>query len=347
MLSTTITLLENGNHLDESSIVSAIDLLIREDVSIEQKAHFLQALASKGETYEEVAAFARRLRSLAIPVPVDESTRTKGLIDVCGTGGDHQNTFNISTAVSLLVASMGIPVAKHGNRAVTSKSGSADVLNALGIPTELSPEEAADNLNKHHFAFFFALRYHPAFKHIAPARKLCAEKGQRTIFNFLGPLLNPALPAAQIIGVPDPALCQLMARALQASGVERGMIVCGETASGHMDEISITGPTHSFEFFGTHQPPVRKQIQPGSFPLQGTPSMQDLIGGSAEENAQLITQILGNKEKGTKRDVVLLNAAAAIYLSGQVDSIEAGWHRALEAIESGAAVQTLERLQGK
>jgi anthranilate phosphoribosyltransferase len=186
--------------LSDEQVAGALRELTAEDVPAEAKAGFLTALALKGETTGEIAAFARELRERAVRPPLDEATRAREILDVCGTGGDRLNTFNISSTVALVCAAAGVTVAKHGNRAITSRSGSADVLEALGVPVELTPEEAAQSLARHGFAFFFAPKYHPAFKHIGPARKLCAERGQRTIFNFLGPLLNPARPTAQLIG---------------------------------------------------------------------------------------------------------------------------------------------------
>ena len=173
--------------LSPLAVAEAVDALTSGTIPVERKAAFLTALARKGETTEEIAAFANELRARAIRPPLDSETGAREILDVCGTGGDRLGTFNISTTVALVCAAAGITVAKHGNRAITSQAGSADVLEALGIRTDLSPAEAARSLREHGFAFFFAPHYHPAFKHIAPARKLCAEGGQRTIFNFLGP----------------------------------------------------------------------------------------------------------------------------------------------------------------
>src|SRR5206468_2616520 len=184
----------------------AVEALISESASTQDKADFLVALAGKGETAEEIAAFAVALRARSIPPPLAPETRAQEILDVCGTGGDRLNTFNISTTVALVAAAAGVTVAKHGNRAVSSQAGSADVLEALGIPIDLPPERAARALREQGFAFFFAPGYHPAFKQVGAARKLCAARGQRTIFNYLGPLLNPARPSAQLIGVPRPQL---------------------------------------------------------------------------------------------------------------------------------------------
>ena len=210
MLASLTEQLFSGTDLSNEQVVEAVKHITSEEISAEDKAKFLTTFANKGESHEELAAFARELRNRATEVPLDEATRADEILDVCGTGGDGLHTFNISTTVALICAAAGITVAKHGNRAITSKSGSADVLEALGIPTDLSPTDAALALSKHGFAFLFAPLYHPAFKNIMPARKLCAEAGQPTLFNFLGPLLNPAQPTAQLIGVPRAELTEPM-----------------------------------------------------------------------------------------------------------------------------------------
>ena len=231
MLQPLINDLAASRPLSEEQIQIAVGQLVDERVAADLKADFLTRLAAKGETVEEIAAFARALREKSIQPPLDAETRAREILDVCGTGGDRLNTFNISTTVAIVCAAAGIAVAKHGNRAITSQAGSADVLEGLGIRIDLPPAEAARSLRERNFAFFFAPNYHPAFKHIAAARKLCAGRGQRTIFNFLGPLLNPARPGAQLVGVPRPELCEPLARVLQSLGVRRGMVVCGEISS--------------------------------------------------------------------------------------------------------------------
>ena len=322
-----------------------------EEVSVELKAEFLSALAQKGETVEEIHAFARELRDLAIPLPMTDELRAGVILDVVGTGGDRLNTFNISTTSALLVAAAGVPVAKHGNRAITSQTGSADVLEALGIRIDFSPEEAAESLRNHSFCFLFAPKYHPAFAHIAPARKLCAKNGQRTIFNFLGPLLNPARPTAQLMGVPRPDLCSPMAQVLQALGVQRGMVVCGrvdyssEPAEGspaYLDELSILGDNTIAEFYHA-QGFNCSTFAPKHFPLQPA-TLSSLRGGDRSSNAELVRRLLSGEEKGPKRDAVLLNAGAAMFVAGKVASIAAGWAFAAELIDSGAASAKLQDL---
>src|SRR3569833_2128732 len=224
-----ITDLAASRHLSDAQAHLAVEQIIDENVPAALKADFLCHLALKGETVQEIAAFARALRDKAIQPPLDPAWRnTHEILDGCGTGGDRLNTFNISTTVAIICAAAGVPVAKHGNRAITSQAGSADVLEALGIKINLPQNEAAQSLRDRNFAFFFAPSYHPAFIHIGPARKLCADRGQRTIFNFLGPLLNPARPGAQLVGVPRPELCEPLAQVLQSLGSRRGMVVAGQ-----------------------------------------------------------------------------------------------------------------------
>jgi len=346
MLNALTQQLEAGVALGPQSVNSAVAELVDESVSVEAKAAFLTALAKKGESVEEIAAFARELRDRSVPVPLDPATRAGEILDVCGTGGDRLNTFNISTTVALVGAAAGVTVAKHGNRAITSQSGSADVLDALGVPVELAPEQAAASLRAHGFAFLFAPKFHPAFKHIGPARKLCAERGQRTIFNFLGPLLNPARPTAQLIGVPRPELCEPMAKVLQSLGVRRGMVVCGEvpTATGRafLDELSTLGETTIAEFYHDRGFAVSK-LSPKDFPLQAA-DVTGLAGGDKTANAELIRRLLRGEERGPRRDAVLLNAAAALFVAGRAKSFSDGWDLAEQVLDGGQAREKLAEL---
>jgi len=328
--------------LTDEQVGGAVDELARAAASVETKAGFLAALAQKGETAAEIAAFARELRRRAIEPPVDAGTRARQILDVCGAGGDRLNTFNISTTVALLAAAAGAPVAKHGNRAVSSQAGSADVLEALGIKIDLTPEEAARSLREHDFAFFFAPDYHPAFRQIAPARRLCAERGQRTIFNYLGPLLNPARPAAQLAGVPRPELCLPLAGVLQTLGLRRGMVVCGAVPGGHLDELSTLGETTVAEFY---QPRglAGSALSPANFPIQPA-TLADLAGGSREANAHIIRRLLRGEDRGPRRDAVLLNAAAALFVAEKCRSLADGWELAAELIDSGQAHAKLVEL---
>ncbi|HEY2951567.1 MAG TPA: anthranilate phosphoribosyltransferase [Verrucomicrobiae bacterium] len=332
--------------LTDAAVAAAVAQLVDERVPAETKAGFLSALAQKGETTEEIAAFARELRAKSIQPPLDAETRAREILDVCGTGGDRLNTFNISTTVALVASAAGITVAKHGNRAITSQAGSADVLEALGLRIELSPKEAAAWLRDHRFAFFFAPNYHPAFKHIGPARKLCAERGQHTLFNFLGPLLNPARPSAQLVGVPRPQLCETMARVLQSLGLRRGMVVCGQvqTPAGraHLDELSTLGENTVAQFYQDNEFNC-STLRPENFPIQPA-TLSDLAGGDRAANAEIVRRILRGDERGPKRDAVLLNAGAALFVAGHCRTLLDGWQQAGEVIDSGKAQGKLEEL---
>jgi anthranilate phosphoribosyltransferase len=338
--------LADRQSLSDPDVARAVEALTRQDVAPESKADFLTALARKGEVVSEIAAFARELRAKSISPPLDAETRSRPMLDVCGTGGDRLNTFNISTTVALILASAGVTVAKHGNRAITSQAGSADVLEALGIRIELEPEEAARGLREHHFAFFFAPKYHPAFREIAPARKLCAARGQRTIFNFLGPLLNPVRPAAQFIGVPRPELCQPIGQVLQLLGTRRGMVVSGDVFAGdavvHLDELSTLGDNCVAEFYQERGFAV-STLSPRNFPVQPA-DLADLAGGDRQANAQIVRRLLRGEDRGPKRDAVLLNCAAALFVAEKAASLTEGWEVGAELVDSGKALAKLEEL---
>ena len=327
--------------LAEPQVWQAVERLASEKVAAGLKADFLAALAIKGETPEEIAAFARALRDKSIQPPIEKNWReSREILDIVGTGGDRLGTFNISTTAAILCAAAGVAVAKHGNRAVTSQAGSADVLEALGIRIDLTPEEAARSLRERNFAFFFAQKYHPAFKNIAPARKLCAERGQRTIFNLLGPLLNPARPSAMLAGVPRPDLCEPLSRVLQSLGVRRAMVVCGKISSSEkpavfLDELSTFGENVVAEFYQERGLAV-STLSPENFPSQ--PAMlADLLGGDKNQNAEIVRRILAGDERGPKRDAVLLNAAAALFVAGKTKSLVEGWELAAATIDGGKA----------
>lgn len=322
-----------------------MEALIEESIAVEDKVEFLVALALKGETPEEIAGFATELRQRSIQPELRRETRDGEILDVCGTGGDKLNTFNISTTVAIVAAAGGVTVAKHGNRAITSQSGSADVLDELGIPTTLGPQQAAKSLHEQQFAFFFAPAYHPAFKHIAPARKLSAERGHRTIFNFLGPLLNPVRPSAQLLGVARPALCEPLARVLQQLGTRRVMVVSGGINSSdgaHLDEFSTIGPTTIAEYY-QNRGFNTSAIDPTHFGFQPV-RLEDLRGGDRKENARILRQILAGQDRGPKRDAVLLNSAAALFVAGKGKSLSEGVELAAELIDGGKALAKLEAL---
>ncbi len=346
MLASLTQQLKGRTSLNPEQVRDAVAALISENESTEGKADFLTALAQKKETPEEIAAFANELRARAVVVPVNDQTRAAEILDVCGTGGDRLNTFNISTTVALVAAAADVAVAKHGNRAITSQSGSADVLEALGVRVDLPAGDAAAWLHEYKFAFFFAPNYHPAFKHIGPARRFCAERGQRTIFNFLGPLLNPARPSAQLIGVPRPELCEPIARVLQALGARRGMVVSGcveEKGACFLDELSTLGPSNVAEFYHEHGF-TSSTLSPKDFPVHKA-TLADLAGGDRASNAEIVRAIVHGKDKGPKREAVLLNASAALLVGGRVKSMTEGWSVAEQVINSGAAAEKLEQLR--
>jgi anthranilate phosphoribosyltransferase len=342
--------MQGSEPLTDIQICQALEQLIDENVPVTLKADFLSGLARKGETSAEIAAFARELRARSIRPELNGRLRAGEILDVVGTGGDRLSTFNISTASALVAAAAGVVVAKHGNRASTSSIGSADVLDALGIPYDLEPHQALRSLEQHGFAFFFAPRYHPAFKHIGPARRLCADRGQATIFNLLGPLLNPAAPSAMLVGVPRPELCEPMAQVLKGLGVRRAMVVCGtaEDETGrirYLDELSPLGPASIAEFYQEHGLST-STLRHDSFPVQ-TATLKDLQGGDRQVNAGIIRGVLGATDRGPRRDAVLLNAGAALFVAGKVGSIAEGWEHAGNVIDGGAALRKLKELSGR
>lgn len=346
MLSQLISVLGSGGNLSDAQVASAVAQLVEESVPAELKAEFLSRLAKKGETPEEIAGFVRELRARAVVPELGAGFDNGEILDVVGTGGDRLSTFNISTTVALLAAAAGVRVAKHGNRASTAPVGSADVMEALGLPFDLGPEPAVEALRRHGFAFFFAPKYHPAFRHIVPARKLCAQRGQGTIFNFLGPLLNPARPTAALIGVPRPDLCEPLALVLRSVGVRRAMVVCGsvptEQSTRWLDELSPLGPSTVAEFYQERGLTV-SQLDPGMFPVRPA-ALADLHGGDREVNAGIIQAVLAGRERGPKRDAVLLNGAAALFLARKARTLQDGWELAAEIIDSGAALRKLQEL---
>lgn len=342
--------LRAGQHLLADQVDQAVAELVKEDISAEAKADFLTALAVKGESAEEITAFALALRRRSVPVPLGPAARAAGVLDVCGTGGDRAHTFNISTTVAFIAAAAGVTVAKHGNRAITSRSGSADVLEALGVAVELSPDQAAQGMTDCGFAFLFAPRFHPAFRQIAPARRLCAERGQRTIFNFLGPLLNPALPDCQLMGVPRPDWCAPLATVLQGMGLRRGMVVCGQVppedsagAPRYLDELSTLGDNTIAEFYQAHGF-SRSNLSPLAFAIQSA-TLAELAGDDATANARLTREILAGRDRGPRRDMVQLNAAAALWVADRVRSLAEGWEMAGALIDDGKAQERLHAVQ--
>lgn len=333
--------LSDGQDLSRADISSAAEALLGGEVTDEEKAGFLAALARKGESPAEIAGFAEEFLGRAVDPGLDPARVGKPLLDVCGTGGDKLNTFNVSTTSVFLLAAAGVAVVKHGNRGITSKSGGADVLEALGIRIDLPPEDFCRCVEEVGAGFLFAPLYHPAFKAVAPVRKILAQRGQRTIFNLLGPLLNPARPDFQVIGVFDGRLGPAFAEILGHLGRTRAWAVHGKTETGAgMDELSPLGPTrvweiHDNQHSDTTVAPADLDIAPGT--------LAELEGGDAQENATLLEGILADEITGPKRDIAALNAAAGLVVAGKAADLAEGLRLANEAIDSGAASEVLRR----
>jgi len=327
--------------LSPNHLAAAAAALLDEAVAAAEKASFLSALADRGETPGEIAAFAQAFLERAVVPTINQTAIDKPLLDVCGTGGDKLNLFNVSTTAVFLLAASGVAVVKHGNRGITSKSGGADALEALGIRIDLPPEEFGRCLGEVGAGFLFAPLYHPAFKAVAPARKLLGEQGKRTVFNLLGPLLNPARPTHQLIGVFDPAIAPVFAEILPTLGRKNAWVVHGSTETGAgMDELSSIGPTRVWKTATPH--PLESVVDPASLGLAPA-TISDLQGGDARENAALILAILDGRERGPKRDIVVLNAAAGLVITGLTPDLAAGITLAKETLDSGAAREVLDR----
>ena len=325
-----------GNALTPAEVGVAVTALLAPAVAADAKANFLTALAGKGETAEEIAAFARELRARAI----DPELPAGKLLDIVGTGADGANTFNISSCTMFVAAAAGVPVAKHGNRAVTSKCGSADVLAALGANIEMSPAVARRCLAETGVTFFFAPIYHPAFKAIAPVRKALAARRQRTIFNILGPLVNPAKTSHALIGVFDQTLVPKFAEVLRLLGVQHALVVHGAG----LDELSTMGVNTVAELWAGKIELTERDYRVTPSRWRAVPvKPEELAGGDPATNAGIVREILSGKDQGARRDIVLLNAAAALVVGEAVDSFEQGWTRAAELIDTGAALDWLER----
>ena len=334
------TLVDERRDLSEAEAYGVLDeIMSGAEVPASQIGALLTALRMKGESIDEIVGFARVMREKAVRIVVPGVSR---IVDVVGTGGDAPDTFNVSTAAAFVVAGCGVTVAKHGNRAMSSRCGSADVLEALGIPTDLSPAEAAAAMAAEGFAFLFAPNYHPAFKHIGPARKLCAERGQRTLFNFLGPLLNPARPTAQLIGVPRADLTEPMAQVLQSLGIARGMVVSGRAGDQPMDELSALGENTLSEYYQANGFST-STLAPADLSLAPA-TLADLAGGDAADNAEIIRAILAGSDHGPKREAVLLNAGAALFVAGEAEAIGSGMELAAAVIDDGRAAAKLDAL---
>jgi len=328
-----------GVDLSEEQSAEVADLLASADVEADLKAGFLTKLAEKGESAQEVAGLAKRYRQLARDPELGEWSDEA--IDVCGTGGDKQHTFNISTTVTLVVAAAGIPVLKHGNRSITSLCGSSNLLEAIGIDISADNELLKRSMRELGFCFMFAPAFHPAFKEIVPVRQALAERGQRTVFNILGPLINPAKPAHQLLGVFSATVMELMAGAEQSLGLKAGMIAhCDLGSEGGMDEFSAVGDNlaRGFGSLGSlseRWSPEQMGVERGR--------LSDLRGGDVAENMEILGRLLDGSAPKALEDSVSMNAAAAFFIVGRHDSIEAGVPEARELLLGGAVREKIRQ----
>jgi anthranilate phosphoribosyltransferase len=321
-----------GEHLSAEDAQAAMGALLEGEATPAQIAGFAVAIKMKGETAAELTGFARALRAHMIVVDAGD-----GLIDTCGTGGDFSGTFNISTAAAFVMAGAGARVAKHGGRSASSETGSADVLEALGVRISMTPEEAAWAIREIGIGFLFAPNLHPAMKHAAPVRR---ELRLRTVFNLIGPLANPARAGTQLIGAPSPEAAQLMAEALAALGTDHSFVVHGHDG---LDEITTTGPTDVYEVWTGR---VEKHLwMPSDFGMKRAFGDQ-LLGGDAERNAEIVEEVLSGVS-GSKRDIVIVNAAAGLVASELAKDLRKAVELAEKSIDSGAAATKLDELRKK
>ena len=328
MIKEAIIKLSKKQDLTYAEAETVMDEIMSGQATPVQMSAYLTALSLKGETIDEITASAAGMRAHCIKLLHDMD-----VLEIVGTGGDGSNSFNISTTSSLVIAAGGVPVAKHGNRAASSKSGAADVLEALGVKITLTPERSAEILKKSNICFLFAQNYHIAMKYVAPIRK---ELGIRTVFNILGPLSNPAGANMELMGVYDQALVEPLAQVMANLGVNRGMVVYGQDS---LDEISMCAPTSVCEIkdgkFTSYE------ITPEQFGYEKC-EKGALTGGTPAENAEITKAILKGEERGPKRQAVCLNAGAALYIAGKAASIEEGVKLAEFLIDNGAALKKLE-----
>jgi anthranilate phosphoribosyltransferase len=331
-------IIEGRATLTREDARSLMQQILARDLTDLHLAALLGALATRGETPAEIAGFVDVMRAAATPIPLTDAERAT-LVDTCGTGADLSGTFNISTAAALVAAAAGATLAKHGNRAVTSQCGSADVLEALGIPVSLSPAEGAASLRRHRFAFFHAPALHPAMKVVMPVRRAL---GIRTIFHLVGPLSNPAGARAQVMGVYAPHLVPLAAQAMALLGTRHSFVVHGDTGNpnGGLDELSISGPSQLAEVCG--ETISLSTILPEDLGLHRAP-IDSLQGGDAATNALILRSIFSG-EPGPRRDVVLLNAAAVLVTADLAPDLRSGLQLAAKTIDSGAVTALLANL---
>ena len=329
MIKEAILKLAKKEDLTYDEAEKVMDEIMSGEATPVQMSAYLTALSLKGETIDEITASASGMRAHCIKLLHDMD-----VLEIVGTGGDGSNSFNISTTASMVISAGGVPVAKHGNRAASSKSGAADVLEALGVKITLTPERSAEILKKIGICFLFAQNYHIAMKYVAPIRK---ELGIRTVFNILGPLSNPAGANMELMGVYDEALVVPLAQVMANLGVTRGMVVFGQDK---LDEISMSASTTVCEIKdGTF---TSDELTPEQFGYARC-QKEELVGGTPAENAEITRKILSGDEKGAKRKAVCLNAGAALYIAGKAESMKAGVKMAEELIDSGAALTKLNQ----
>jgi anthranilate phosphoribosyltransferase len=335
--------LESGGDLTAADIRYVVPLLLSDAANAELKAAFLTALHRKGETAEEITAFVGLFMERADDPQINPSEFPGPMIDVCGTGGDGLSFFNVSTTIMFIMAAGGAVVVKHGNRSVTSLCGSADVLEELHVPIHLPAEELKESLQRHGLGFVFARKYHPAFREIAKMREQLARQNVRTIFNLLGPLLNPARPPRQLLGVYAPRLTMIFAEVLRRLGRERAWVVHGlaEETNG-MDDISICGPTTVAELQDGKITSAVLDTQ--WLGLKRCP-LDELHGGNAQENARALEGVLSGEIKGAKREMAVANAAGGFVVAGLVRDMNTGIALAREQIDSGRALAKLRAVQ--
>ena len=338
-----ISLLREKKNLDPNQIRFGVDQLVSEKVNFSDKETFLTCLAKKGETIEEIASFTSYFQEIALD-PELESVN-EDAVDLCGTGGDKAGSFNISTFVSFLVASSGIPVIKHGNRSISSKCGSADLIEAIGIPLEVDSQQRSEAIKALNYSFLFAPAFHPAFKHIAPVRKELASKGIISIFNILGPMINPARPGYQLLGVYSKELVSKISDSLHYSGTKGGFVVhCaiqGHPSIEGVDELTSCGK-NIIQGFGIHSA-SKKILGPAEFGFQSTP-IEDIAGGNMEQNLALLNQLLSDEAPEGLTQSVLMNASLAFFATGKTNNFEEGVELAKKLLRDGVVKNWLSKI---
>ena len=335
--------LKMGLDLPEEELSLCIRELTRESISPMHKQNFLKALAQKGETYEEFSIFIREFRKMSVDPQLQEFA--PHAIDLCGTGGDKAQSFNISSFVSFVVASAGVPVIKHGNRSISSKCGSADLIEAIGIPLDPPIEKIRECMKTLNFTFLFAPHFHPAFKHIAPVRKSLANAGIITIFNLLGPTINPAKPRNQLLGVFDPIYLSRIGKALTSNNVRSGLVVHGEVRDSQItgvDELTSCGANQVFGIGELATERIEKWL-PERWKVE-TGNYSDLSGGNLAENLKIMKSLLDGNAPDTLRITVLMNAATAFWIQGRCCSMGDGMELAESLLVNGTVKQWLEKV---